>query len=34
MAGAAALVDALEKDGAPARERFIAMLKAGGSDFP
>jgi oligoendopeptidase F len=34
MAGAAAFVDALEKEGAPARERFIAMLKAGGSDYP
>jgi oligoendopeptidase F len=34
MAGAAAFVDALEKEGAPARERFIAMLKAGGSDHP
>jgi len=33
-AGAAAFVDALEKEGAPARERFIAMLKAGGSDYP
>jgi oligoendopeptidase F len=34
MAGAAGFVDALEKEGAPARERFIAMLKAGGSDYP
>jgi oligoendopeptidase F len=34
MAGAAAFADALEKEGVPARERFIAMLKAGGSDYP
>ena len=34
MAGAARFVDALEEEGAPARERFIAMLKAGGSDYP
>jgi oligoendopeptidase F len=34
MAGAAQLTDAILKEGAPARERFLAMLKAGGSDFP
>jgi oligoendopeptidase F len=34
MAGAAQLTDAILKEGAPARERFLAMLKAGGSDYP
>jgi oligoendopeptidase F len=34
MAGAAQFTDAIEKEGAPARDRFIAMLKAGGSDYP
>jgi oligoendopeptidase F len=34
MAGAAAFADALEKEAAPAQVRFIAMLKAGGSDYP
>jgi oligoendopeptidase F len=34
MAGAAAFADALQKEGAPAQMRFIAMLKAGGSDYP
>ncbi len=34
MVGAALLTDAIEHEGAPARERFIAMLKAGGSDYP
>ena len=34
MAGAAFLTDALLKEGAPARERFLAMLRAGGSDYP
>lgn len=34
MAGAAAFADALQKEGAPAQARFIAMLKAGGSDYP
>jgi oligoendopeptidase F len=34
MAGAAQFADAIEHEGAPARDRFIAMLKAGGSDFP
>ncbi|HEX2591550.1 MAG TPA: M3 family oligoendopeptidase [Rhizomicrobium sp.] len=34
MAGAAQFTDAIEKEGAPARDRYIAMLKAGGSDYP
>jgi oligoendopeptidase F len=34
MAGAAQFTEAIEHEGAPARERFIAMLKAGGSDYP
>ncbi|HEY0106592.1 MAG TPA: M3 family oligoendopeptidase [Rhizomicrobium sp.] len=34
MAGAAAFADAIEHDGKPAQERFIALLKAGGSDYP
>lgn len=34
MAGAAMFTDAIEKEGAPARDRYIAMLKAGGSDYP
>ncbi len=34
MAGAALLTDALASDGEIARERFITMLKAGGSDYP
>ncbi|HEY4125505.1 MAG TPA: M3 family oligoendopeptidase, partial [Rhizomicrobium sp.] len=34
MAGAAQFVDAIEHEGKPARDRFIAMLKAGGSDYP
>lgn len=34
MAGAAQFTEAVEHEGAPARERFIAMLKAGGSDYP
>lgn len=34
MAGAAEFTDAIEKEGAPARDRFIAMLKAGASDYP
>jgi oligoendopeptidase F len=33
MAGAAEFTDAILKEGAPARERFINMLKAGGSDY-
>lgn len=34
MAGAALLTDALASEGEIARERFITMLKAGGSDYP
>jgi oligoendopeptidase F len=34
MAGAAQFTDAIEKQGAQARDRYIAMLKAGGSDYP
>ena len=34
MAGAAAFTDAIETKQPGARERFIAMLKAGGSDYP
>ncbi len=34
MAGAAQFTDAIENEGAPARDRYIAMLKAGGSDYP
>lgn len=34
MAGAAAITDAILKDGAPARDRYFAMLRAGGSDYP
>jgi len=34
MAGAAELTDAIVKQGAPARDRFLAMLKAGGSGYP
>lgn len=34
MVGAAAFTDAILKEGAPARDRFIALLKAGGSDYP
>jgi len=34
MAGAAEFADAIEHQGAPASARFIAMLKAGGSDYP
>ncbi len=33
MAGAAEFADAMEKDPAAARDRFIPMLKAGGSDY-
>jgi oligoendopeptidase F len=33
MSGAAQFTDAIEKEGAPARDRYIAMLKAGGSDY-
>jgi oligoendopeptidase F len=34
MVGAAAFADALKKEGAAAQGRFIAMLKAGSSDYP
>lgn len=34
MAGAAIFADAMEHDSASARDRFIPMLKAGGSDYP
>ena len=34
MAGAATFADAIEHEGKPAQERFIALLKAGGSDYP
>ncbi|HJW42639.1 MAG TPA: M3 family oligoendopeptidase [Rhizomicrobium sp.] len=34
MAGAASFADAIEHEGKPAQERFIALLKAGGSDYP
>lgn len=34
MAGAAQFTDEIEKEGTPARDRYIAMLKAGGSDYP
>ena len=34
MAGAAQFANSIETEGAPARDRFIAMLKAGGSDYP
>ena len=34
MAGAAAFTEAIEDHQPGARERFIAMLKAGGSDYP
>ena len=34
MAGAAAFTQAIETNQPGARDRFIAMLKAGGSDYP
>ena len=34
MAGAAEFTDAILKQGAPARARFLNMLRAGGSDYP
>jgi oligoendopeptidase F len=34
MAGAAQFTDAILKEGRPARDRFIAMLEAGGSAYP
>jgi oligoendopeptidase F len=33
MVGAALLTDAIKHEGAPARDRFISMLKAGASDY-
>ena len=33
MAGAAQFTDAILKEGVPARDRFVNMLKAGGSDY-
>jgi len=34
MAGAAEFTDKIVKEGKPARDRFLTMLKAGGSDYP
>jgi oligoendopeptidase F len=34
MAGAASLTDQILSQGAPARERFLTLLRAGGSDYP
>jgi len=34
MAGAAEFTDAIVKEGKPAAERFLTLLKAGGSDYP
>lgn len=34
MAGGAYMADAVLKEGEPARRRFIALLSAGGSDYP
>jgi oligoendopeptidase F len=34
MAGAALFTDAIVKEGRPAAERFLALLRAGGSDYP
>ena len=34
MAGAAWFTDAIIKEGAPARARFLTLLSAGGSDYP
>jgi oligoendopeptidase F len=34
MVGAAQFTEAIQKEGAPARDRFITLLKAGGSDYP
>jgi oligoendopeptidase F len=34
MAGAAQFTDAIVKEGRPAAERFLDMLRAGGSDYP
>jgi oligoendopeptidase F len=34
IAGAASMTDAILREGTPARDRFLAMLRAGGSDYP
>jgi oligoendopeptidase F len=34
IAGAAYMTDSILKEGAPARDRFLTMLRAGGSDYP
>jgi oligoendopeptidase F len=34
MAGAAALTDSILQKGASARERYLNLLRAGGSDYP
>jgi oligoendopeptidase F len=34
IAGAAQFTDAILKEGAPARARFLTLLRAGGSDYP
>jgi oligoendopeptidase F len=34
MAGAAQFSDAIRREGRPASERFLTMLRAGGSDYP
>lgn len=34
MAGAAYMTDAILRQGAPARDRFLTMLRAGASDYP
>jgi oligoendopeptidase F len=34
MAGAAQFTDAIMREGKPAAERFLTMLRAGGSDYP
>ncbi len=34
MAGAAWFTDAIVSEGGPARERFLTLLRAGGSDYP
>jgi oligoendopeptidase F len=34
MAGAAYFSDAITRQGVPARERFLTLLRAGGSDYP
>jgi oligoendopeptidase F len=34
IAGAAEFTDRIAKEGRPAAERFLTMLRAGGSDYP